>query len=199
MGKRLFFSMVLVIAAAGCCAAGDFNVGLTVSDRTLVGDVHYKEQMMNGYWRLGGAAVYAEKTNMDYKWLELDYFLGNDLLHPGLNVEAGLKGIYGDAQEEPYSGDIGSVAFSGKIGYLFPTTATFLPVEIFADITYGPQILSFRDNENYFAYGAGLSFKIVDRASIVAGYYVYDVKMESGPGEWTLYDNQFRFGLTLGF
>ena len=199
MRKNLLFLLILQVVMAGWCFAGEFDAGLTVSNTSLVGSVHYKKQMMNGYWKAGGAGVYADKDNMNYKWLELDYRIGNDLLHPGLIIEAGFKGILGDGEMDPYSGDIGALAFSGRVGYLFPTVKTFIPIEIYGDISYAPQILSFRDNDNYFAYSIVLGFHIVDNATLLAGYHAYDVDMESGPGEWTLYDNQFRFGLQLVF
>lgn len=199
MPKSLLLSVFLIFTMFGFCFAGDFNAGLTVSDTTVFGTVSYKEQRMNGYWRLGGTGVYSDQSSKEYKWLEVDFMFGNDLLHPGLIVEAGAKGVMGDAESGFYSGDIGALAFSARIGYLFPTTLTFIPIQVYGDVSYAPQILAFRDNDNYFSYGVGADFEVIDNAFIVAGYRVYEVEMDSGPGEWELSDDQFYFGLRVGF
>ncbi len=199
MRKTLLFMMVFEMAMVGWCGAGEYEAGLTVGDTSLYGSLHYKSRMMDGFWKAGGSGLYADKDNIEYKWLELDFSVGNETLQPGLVFDVGFKGILGDAELNPVSGDVGALAFSGKVAYILSSDITFIPIEAYVGISYAPQILSFGDNENYLAYHVGLAFYIMDNAALVAEYDAYDVDMESGPGEWTLDDNVFRFGLKMHF
>jgi hypothetical protein len=113
--------------------------------------------------------------------------------------DVGLKGIIGDGEEKGVSGDISAVAFAGRVGYLLPQRGMPVPIEVFAGIAYAPEIMSFRDTEAYLAYHFGIGIRIVQNASIVLKYNIYDVDMDSNGRKWDIDDSNIRCGLVMRF
>ncbi len=199
MRKILLFLLVFEFTMVGWCVASEYEVGLTVGEHSIDGGLQYKKHTMNGYWKAGGAALYVDKDNMEYKWLDMDFAVGSETLVPGMGIEVGFKGFFGEAEKTFVSSNVGALAFAARVSYTFYREMTFIPIEIYGGLAYAPEILSFRDTENVFTYTFGLALYIVQNAAIVAEYNAYDMDMTSGPGDWELYDNEFRFGLKLRF
>ncbi len=199
MRKILLFPMVLLWLTAGVCWASGFDADLTVGSASIEGGFHIKNDLGNGFWRAGGSALYTDDDNTEYRWLELDFTVGSETMVPGLTAEVGIKGVFGEAEDYGFSGDVGAAAFAGRIGYVFPQRSMPVPIEVFAGLAYAPEIMSFRDTEEYLAYFIGVGVRIVQNASIILKYNAYDVDMEQGPGNWDLDDSQFRLGLVMRF
>jgi hypothetical protein len=199
MRKVLLFMMVLAGLAIGPCWADGYDADLTVGNTSIEGGFHLKKDLANGFWRAGGTVLYTDDSDTDYKWLELDFTVGSETMQPGLTCEVGLKGVAGDGEDNGLDGDIGAMAFAGRVGYIFPQRGMPVPVEVFAGIAYAPEILSFRDTEQYLAYHIGIGVRIVQNASIVLKYNAYDVDMDSEGRKWDIDNSNFRFGLVMRF
>jgi hypothetical protein len=199
MKKILLLMMIVCIMAVGPCLAAGLDADLTVGSDSIEGGLHFKNDLANGFWRAGGSALYTDDDDMEYKWLEFDFTVGSETLAPGMTCDVGVKGIMGEAEDLGFSGDVGAVAFAGRMAYLFPPQRTPVPIEVFAGFAYAPQILSFRDTEEYLAYHIGVGVRIVQNASIILKYNSYDVDLETTSRTWELDDSNIRLGLAMRF
>jgi hypothetical protein len=198
--KKILLLLIIVSAfAVGSCLAAGYDADLTVGSDSIEGGMHYMKDLANGFWRAGGSALYTDDDDMEYKWLELDFTVGSETLAPGLTCDVGLKAVAGDAEDRGYSGDVGAAAFVGRIGYLFPRQNTPVPVEVFSGFAYAPEIMSFRDTEEYLAFYIGVGVRIVQNASIILKYNSYDVDLETNNIPWELDDSNIRLGLVMRF
>ena len=198
MRKIVLLLLVFTGLIASPCWAAGVEAELSVGNTSVEGGVHFINDMANGFWKAGGSVLYTDDDYTEYKWLELDFTVGNELV-PGLTCEVGLKGIAGEAEDYGVTGDVGAVAFAGRVVYVFPKQGMPVPVEAFAGLAYAPEILSFQDTEDYLAGYIGIGVRIVRNATIILKYNAYDVDLESGPGKWNLDDGQFRLGLVMRF
>lgn len=193
--------MLLIVSglAVGSSLAAGMDADLAVGSDSIEGGMHFKKDLANGFWRAGGSALYTDNDDMEYKWIEADFTVGSETLAPGMTCDVGLKGVMGEAEDNGYSGDVGAIAFAGRIGYLFPQQNTPVPVEVFAGFAYAPEILSFRDTEEYLAFHVGVGVRIVQNASIILKYNSYDVDFETNNRPWELDDSNIRLGLQMRF
>lgn len=200
MQKILVFVMVMIVglSISPCWAAG-YEADLTVGTTSIDGGFHVKRDLVNGFWRAGGSALYTDDDRTEYKWLELDFTVGSETLAPGMSCEVGVKGLFGDAKDNGLSGDVGATAFAGRIGYVFPQSGMPVPIEVFAGLAYAPEIMSFRHTEKYLAYHIGVGVRIVPNASIVLKYNAYDLDLKPGTRTWNLDDDNIRVGLVMRF
>jgi hypothetical protein len=199
MKKALLCILILGVCMITNSWADGYETELTAGNTSIQAGIHYKKELANGFWKAGAAGLYTDDDDTEYQWLELDFSVGSDTLKPGLTAEVGIKGIIGDAEENRFSGDVGALAFSGQVGYVFSPNNIPTPLEVFAGLTYAPEIMSFRDTEDFLAYYFGIGVRIVQNASIILKYSAYDVDMEAGPGEWDLDENAIRLGLVMRF
>ena len=196
---------VLIILLAGFfiyshCWAEGFEGTITVSGDSIRGEIQTVQTMADGFWRTGVSGVYTEDGDTEYKWGELGFMVGNDVIKPGLTCEVGIKGLIGKAEENGFSGDVGTIAFAGRASYDFAQQMA-LPgsFEVFMGLDYANKILSFLDTEDYFAFHFGLDIPLFQMASVIMEYSIYDMDMSRGPGSWDLDDDRFRIGLSLKF
>jgi hypothetical protein len=152
--------------------------------------------LTSGYLKYGITGVYNDDDDADYQWGTFQVLVGSDTLTPGLWAEVGLKALYGSAEEGLYSGDIGAVAFTGRMGYLLPLQ---FPVEVFGGLSYAPGPLSFLDSESFSEITIGIGLRIIQNAGIEISYHAYNVEMEEGPGSWEFDDSAVRFGISMHF
>lgn len=199
MKKILLLILILGFWTAGTTWADGYEADLTAGNTSIQGGLHFKRDLANGFWKAGASALYTDDDDTEYKWLELDFTVGSDTLRPGLSCEVGLKGIVGDAEYSRFSGDVGALAFAGQVGYVLPIPQIPTPIEVFGGLAYAPEIMSFRDTDEYLAYYLGVGVRIVTNASIILKYSSYDVDMEAGPGAWNLDDEAIRLGLVMRF
>lgn len=202
-GREMVFKttgiVLICFMMATLSAADSLELDLTAGESTVSGGVHYKGYIDSGYYRFGGSGIYTDDDDTEYTIGSLDLTVGSDIMVPGLNCEVGLRGIYGTADEDDDSGDIGAVAFTGSAGYLFPSDMIPIPVEVFGAVTWAPEPLAFEDTEMYLEFKIGVGVHIMRNASIVASYTNYHIDMTSGPGDWTLDDDPFQIGLSMRF
>jgi hypothetical protein len=199
MKKILLLIMLISVLSVGPSLAERFDADLTVGSNSIDGGFHFKRDMANGFWRAGGSGLYNDDDGTEYKWLTADFTVGSETLVPGLTCDVGVAGIVGEAEYSVYSGDVGAAAFTGRVNYLLPLPNSPMPVEFFAGFAYAPEIMSFRDTEEFMAYHVGVGVRVVQNASIILKYNSYDVDLESKSQTWELDDSNIRLGLVMRF
>lgn len=199
MGKWLSWTLGIWFLLSGPAMAQSWETFLDAGTTSISGGVHYKKQVTNGFMKFGGTGLYADDDDIAYKWGTVDFLVGSDALVQGLTVEAGVRGILGDAEENGRSGDVGAVAFAGQVNYRFPRRLIPLPLEVFGGLAYAPEINCFRDSDDFLSINLGLGYRIIPNAAIIVDFTAYDLDMESGPGKWTLDDEVFRVGIVMHF
>ncbi len=199
MARRLAVALVVVFFTSGMALADVWEVGLSAGSKSVLASIHHKSYTPNGYYRVGGSGVYVDDDPKEYRWGSLDITVGSDILQPGLSVDVGLRGIYGSAEDGMLDGDLGALAFTGGVGYIFPPRAMPIPLEFFGNISYAPSALSFIDADDFLEFSLGAGVRVISNASIFLSYTGYRVSMTSGPGDWTLRDDMFRIGILLRF
>jgi Outer membrane protein beta-barrel domain len=199
MKKILILMMIISGLIVGPSLAAGFDADLTVGSNSIDGGLHVKRDLNNGFWRAGGSALYNDDDNKEYKWVTLDFTVGSETLVPGLTCDVGVKGILGKVEYDVYSGDVGAAAFTGRVGYLLPLPKSPVPIEFFAGFAYAPEIMSFRDTEEFMSYHVGVGVRLVQNASIILKYNSYDVDFKTQSHEWDLDDSNIRLGLAVQF
>lgn len=192
-------ALVLCMATAGQCLADSWEANLNAGNTSLLGGLHYKKDLPSGYMKTGLSGLYTDDDDLEYKWVQAKFAVGSDNIRRGLTIEVGVDGILGDAEERGFSGDVGAIPFTGYIGYTFPRRVMPLPLEVFGGLSYAPEVLSFRDTENYLSYRFGVGAEVVPNASVRLEYQYYDMDMEDGPGTWNMDDSVIRASLVLRF
>lgn len=183
----------------GICKAQSFEFSLDAGSKSIHASADYRKNMDNGYLETGISGLFTDDDDIEYKWGVLKISAGNDTLVQGLRCEIGLKGIFGSAEDAPRSGDVGALAFAIHAGYTFPKTILPIPIEIFSDLTYAPDPLSFQDTKAFTELRIGLGVHIINNASLYINYAAYSVDMKNGPGDWTLDEGVIRAGVAMRF
>lgn len=199
MMRKLFIVLIVLILMNSIAAAETWRFDLNAGTDSISGGIHYKAYLDTGYLRMGGSGVYADEDSTEYRWASFDLTVGSDTLRPGLNIDVGLRSIFGDADDIGRSGDIGVVGFTVFADYLFDKEITFIPLEVFGGFTLAPEIMSFWDSEDFSEVKLGVGIRIMKNASIQFSYTNNRVNMKSGPGDWTLNENAYRAGIVMRF
>jgi opacity protein-like surface antigen len=197
--RILVLTIVLGMATAGLGRADSWEANLNAGTTSVLGGVHYKKDLASGYLKAGISGLYTDDDDLEYKWVQAKFAVGSDSIYPGLTMEIGLDGIAGDAEESGFSGDVGAIPFTGYIGYTFPRRVMPLPLEVFGELSYAPEVLSFRDTDDFLSYRFGVGVEVIPNASVRVEYQYYDMDMEAGPGPWNMDDSVFRLSLVMRF
>jgi hypothetical protein len=191
------------------CLAEGFEGKIMVSGHSVRADIYSVQSMDDWFRKIGVTGIYTEDGDTEYRWGELLFMVGSDVIkfmggseaiEQGLACEVGLKGIFGKAEENGYAGDVGAVALSGQVSYDFAQqTALPEPIDVYMGFDYANRILSFRDIDDYLAFHFGVDIPLFERVAVIMEYSAYDLDMSSGPGSWHLDDDRVRIGFSLNF
>jgi hypothetical protein len=189
--------LVCMNASMAQAQAKYVDLELKAGSSSVSGSASYIKPLYSGYMKIGGSGVYSDNA---YQWGGIHLLVGSETLSPGLMAEVGLKGIFGSAEEHSYEGDIGAVAFTGRLVYaLRRRNETAIPLEAFCGMSFAPGPLSFLDTGSYLDMMVGIGIRIIDQASLEISFHQYDIDMEEGPGSWELDENEVRLGISMRF
>jgi hypothetical protein len=198
MKKLLMFGLVWLLLT-GICSAQSLELTLDAGSKSIYAGGDYRIEVDNGYMKAGIAGLYTDDDDTEYKWGIVKLVAGNDTMVQGLQCEVGLKGILGNSEDDGYSGDVGALAFTLYGGYTFPHNLVPIPIEIFSQLTYAPEPLSFQDTKLFTEMSLGVGVHIIKNAAVTLTYTSYDIDMENGPGNWTLDKDVLRAGVVMRF
>ena len=197
--KRLAVVLLAWSLMAGVCSAQSTSVELMAGPDTLAGGISFRNTIAGGFMKIGLSGVYTDDDETQYQMGNLRFVVGNDTLTPGLSVEAGFQAIFGSAEEDDQSGDIGAAAFTARAGYFFPRRLIPVPLEIFGGLTYAPDPLTLMDLEEYVEVYAGVGVQIIPNAVVQLTYHNYDMELNDGHGDFSVDDSVIRVGLVMQF
>ena len=192
-------AILVVMSINSGCWADEYEIEFMAGNTSTTGGVHYQNDLSSGFVKIGGSGVYVDDEDLEYKWLSLDFTVGNATLLNGLTCEVGITGLYGDAEDNGYSSDVGTIAFTGKVGYVVPDGLLPIPLEAFGRITYAPASITFADTDKYIAYEFGGGLRIVQYASVYAKYTICDLDLIADSHAWNLADNTIQMGVIFRF
>lgn len=199
MLRKLGVALLILILTAAPVAAESMDFELTAGSSSVAGSVNFRKPLYSGYMKTGISAVYSDDDSTEYQWGAIQLLVGSETIAPGVWGEVGLKAIFGSAEERGHSGDIAVVAFTGNLGYVFPSYLVPIPIELFGGLTYAPEPLAFLDTSTYSEFTIGVGIHLIQQASIEVSYHAYGIEFDEGPGKWDLDDNAVRFGITMRF
>lgn len=198
MRKSVLLAMICWIGMSAVSWAQSWEIDLSAGSESATGGIHYRHFVDTGFIKLGATGLYNSDDDATLRLGSLDFLAGSDTLSPGLTIEIGLKGIFGNCEKNQDSGNIGNVGFAGNIEYFFTPKFSPLPIEAFGMITWAPEALSFQDARDYFEFTLGAGVRIGRYASVRLSYSIYNLEMKNEP-DWDLSTNSFRLGLVLRF
>ena len=198
MKTNAIIATVIISINIDCWADG-YEIEFMAGNTSATGGVHYQNDPSSAFMKIGGSGVYVNDEDLEYKWFSLDFAVGNATLLTGLTCEVGIIGLYGDAEDNGYSSDVGTIAFTGNVGYVVPDGLLPIPSEAFGRITYAPTSITFADTDKYIAYELGWGLRIVQYASVYVKYTVCDLDLIADSHAWNLADNAIQVGLIFRF
>lgn len=198
MKKCVLLAMICWIGMSGVSLAQSWEIDLSAGSESATGGIHYRQFVDTGFLKFGATGLYNSDDDATMRMGSLDFVGGSDTLSPGLTVEIGLRGLFGNCENNQDSGNIGSVGFAGNIEYFFTPKFSPLPIEFFGGLTWAPEALSFQDAKDYFEFTLGTGVRIGRSASVRLSYSTYNLEMKNEP-DWSLDTDSFRLGLVLRF
>lgn len=199
MKKVVMLCAIIMLACTNASMAQSMEFGLAAGPSSVSGSVSHIRLLYNGYMKIGAFGINGDDDSASYQWGGVHLLVGSDTLSQGLKAEVGLKALFGSAEDNSHDGDIGALAFTGRLGYAFPRQRIAIPLEVFGGLSYTPGPLSYMDTESYIEMVVGIGLRIIDQASLEMSFHQYNIDMEEGPGSWELEDSQVRFGMTIRF
>ena len=186
---RLFSAGLLLFAAANGVGANDFEAALSKetaqftfrSDSSLIG------------W--GGADL---SFGLFYNE-ESDFILQAGLLQMRqaseenpLTLGVGVKAYLGQLDDPDE--DVFAFAIGGQVRYTIPGT---MPMAIYLEGYYAPEITSFADSENLLDYTIGFQIEALPQTTAFVGLRHFEI--EGDDGDYDADDNNIHFGVRLTF
>jgi YfaZ precursor len=199
MKKILTISLLMLIFFGSTAYAKSYRAELNAGSSSVDAGFDAKYYIANGYMKVGLDGIYVDKDSEDYLLGDVKFMVGSETLYPGLQCDLGFKAILGTAEEDDQSGDIGALAFAGRVAFVTPEKISPIPIEVWTEITGAPTPLSFLDLENYFEFEAGIGVYVVPGARISVSYRYYQLNMEDSGDDWQLDDDMFMLGLAIEF
>jgi hypothetical protein len=184
---------------SGLAVAQTLDLDLKAGSSSLTGSINVRQHLNRGYLKYGASGMYFDYDATEFRWGALQVMVGNDTLWPGFWAEFGFKGLYGSAEKRIYSGDIGAVAFTGRLGYSTPLGTLPIPLDIIGEISYAPDPLTFMDTDTFSEASLGVGIGIIEQATLEISYHIFDIEMEQGPGSWNIEESALFLGLSLHF
>ena len=143
----------------------------------------------------GIGAIYNDD---DYKIGYIKLALGKELL-PALRVNLGVKGLWGNIEENRIADDLRAIGLVLEGKYIISKDILPLPVAISADFILAPDSLCFSDSDRYVEFRTSLDFFIVEDGAIVLGYRHINVRLEDNHEMWETSDKMLFIGYQIRY
>ena len=99
---------------------------------------------------------------------------------PGFDAGLGFKPVGGQIDFVGDDQNLIAVGFHGLIKYDFLSQSN-VPLIIDANVTVSPKPLSFNDTEQYWDWEATVGFKVIENATLIAGYRYFKAGFDQAP------------------
>lgn len=204
MGKKILVATLLTALGMGAAQARGFDVSL--SQKTA--QMHYLFSISQLAQSGADASVGIFYNEMPFMGWETNAYVGQAKLLVAGNFKnmnqyfklgAGAKVGFGKVDlgvrgaDEP---SVGFVALGLRLAYLIPSGA--IPLSIYGEGFYAPEITSFGDTKTMREYTAGVEAEITTGAKVYVGYRGYHVKFDKADRYYPL-DDRVHLGVVVSF
>ncbi|HUU41657.1 MAG TPA: YfaZ family outer membrane protein [Desulfatiglandales bacterium] len=192
MAQALFFTIIM----SNISFASIYDLEVNAGRSALEARFNATLPLEKGFFTTGIGAVY---NNDDYKIGDMKLALSKEILLPELMFSFGLKGLWGNIEEDNKDGDLMAIglAISGK--YIISEKILPFPVAISAGLSLAPDSLSFLDSDRYLDIRASLDCFIVENGAIVLGYRYIEVHLDDNDGYWEMSDETLFVGYQIKY
>ncbi len=183
-----------------------FHFEITAGENTAEGEFGYTWGSRQGAL-LGGIAVGGMYNDDYFQFLYAQATMGNEFL-PGLQFQAGFKGLGGTVEEDnadgsgrTIEGDLGSVGFLFSLTYNFRTSASSAaPFQVYGSVCVAPSPMCFSDVDEFWEWKTGFGVHILgeERGTVLLGYRYIKAGLEEEE-DWDISDDGFFLGLRFRF
>jgi len=190
--------LLLTVFISSSAAAADASIDLNINSNDVEARIDVKVNPLETPMSVGGGFLYSDdKTKY---WLaNVNFAVKDEVFTPALSLGLGLKGLFGNTDFVTFDRDTAALAFQFLGDYDFRKTSANIPISIFANVAYAPEILSFRDTDRYFDFYTGAAFHINYFAAMHVGYRDIQIDYEAGGIKNKLLDDAFFLGITISF
>jgi len=194
--RKIALAVVLtVFIFPSIVAAANTSIGVSVGSSEAEGWVDTKLDPYNTPLIIGAGFLYSDD---DYWITNAHIAVMDEVFIPGLSLGLGFRGVLGEVEIYRRDHDVGALCFQFLGEYDFRKNATRLPIGISASIAVAPEIMSFRDTEQYVEFNTAFNFYINNWATAFAGYRKIDVEFEK-PVDRNWDDDAFFGGIRISF
>ena len=194
--RKIALAVVLtVFIFPGIVVAANTSIGVNVGSSEAEGWVDTKLDPYNTPLILGAGFLYSDD---DY-WIANGHIaVMDEVFVPGLSLGLGFRGVLGGVEIYRRDYEVGAFCLLFLGEYDFRKNATRLPIGISASISGAPEIMSFRDTEQYIEFNTTFNFYINNWATAFAGYRKIDIEFDK-PVDRDWDDDAFFGGIKLSF
>ena len=194
--RKIALAVILtIIILPGLAVAAKTSIGVNVGSSEAEGWVDTQLDPYNTPLILGAGFIYSDD---DYWITNVHIAVMDEVFVPGLSLGLGFRGVLGEVEIYRRDYEIGAFCMQFLGEYDFRKNATRLPIGISASIAGAPEILSFRDTEQYVEFNTTFNFYINDWATAFAGYRKIDIEFDK-PIDRDWDDDAFFGGIKISF
>lgn len=186
--------MVLVIPATALSEGMSLELNANSSD--VEGKFESKVFRYQADMYAGAGVLY---SNDDYRFLNLNFSVRDNVFSPALTLGLGLKGIIGRVDFPLKDYEAYALGFMFHGAYDFRDDRTQWPISALYRFTWAPSPLSFGDTDRYIDTDLTVHVHVVDSAAILVGYRVFDVRFSTHVERKKKIDDAVFFGLKMYF
>ncbi len=179
--------------------AKNLQFGIAASTSVIEAKAEVLLEQSVGLICFGGGVTHHDE---DYSIGHVLFALKTARLMPGFRYGLGFKGLYGKVEEEDghFDDNLAAIGFWLGVDYELKPTANpvNMPIELFLNICFAPDSLSFEDSSRYTEIKGGAKLWIIDSACISLACRYTDIEFETTHhGDWDRDDTVFLGGITI--
>lgn len=187
------------------CAASAFamhNAELNLNDKDLEFGVkfdaaQYNENIEPENIYVGGRILHGSSDNSDFSSnSDIDDYLEANLLFQTKVKES--ESTFGMGIKFNYTKDYSSIPLGLEVKHKIEVVEE-LPLYIKGALYYAPEVLSFRDAENFFEYRVEVEAEVMENAAVTIGYRSIDTNYDKDGGGDVNYNKSMYLGLRFAF
>jgi opacity protein-like surface antigen len=176
--------------------AREYQFQLSAGNHYIDGDFNVRHPLDPGYLRTGFGGVSRNWDDKRYNLLHGTLGVGSESFVDGLRCDVGFRLLGGGVKVEPKSGTLAAIGFNVSAAYAIPDRLLRIPIDVFGELTWAPNALSFSNLYAYRDLSAGIQFRLIENASLNLGYKYRKFDMNGG---WSLSDGIPSLGVGIDF
>lgn len=191
--KKLCVSLLGLISATAVNAGGlDINLS---KETASVNYLFNASQLSSGGADASVGVFYSDKDDVDVTIVNGKVLVAGNIQGADQYLKFGVGAKAGVGRARRAEDNIGYLGLGARLGYLIPSAS--VPMGVFAEAFYAPDITSFGEAEEVVEVTAGFEAEVAPSAKGYIGYRFLNVEVEDG-GDVDL-DKNIHLGVMLEF